>query len=348
MTRRIKVGSVDMGGGAPVSIQSMLKADIFDTGKIEIQLMQLKDAGCDIVRVAVPNMDAAGELSRIKNMAPMPVVADIHFDWKLAVRACEAGVDKIRINPGNIGSADGVKAVATACKERGIPIRIGVNSGSLEKQALQRCGGDRVQAMVDSALVQAEMLEEYGFSDICISLKSSGVAETIRANRMLSQKCDYPVHIGVTEAGTVRAGTLKSAIGIGALLCEGIGDTVRVSLTDEPWKEVEAAKDILDAVGVRRKGVNLISCPTCGRTRIDLFSLVKQVEDALGKLEVHGLTVAVMGCVVNGPGEASHADYGIAGGEDCGVIFAKGKIIEKLPQDKLAEGLIDLIRKENK
>lgn len=345
MTRQIKVGGVAVGGGAPISIQSMLKADIFDTEKIGKQLADLEKAGCDIIRTAVPNMEAAKELKKLKTMTKMPLVADIHFDWRLAVAACEAGVDKVRINPGNIGSKDGVKAVAEACGERKIPIRIGVNSGSLEKAALEECGGNRVEAMVRSALTQAAMLEDFGFGDICISMKSSSPKETVAANRLLAARSDYPIHIGVTEAGTVSRGLLKSAIGIGSLLLDGIGDTVRVSLTDEPWKEIGAAKDILNAAGVRRSKVEIISCPTCGRTRIDLFSLVKEVEEGLADFDKE-LTVAVMGCVVNGPGEASHADFGIAGGEDCGVIFAKGKVLQKLPQRELAKGLIDVIRKE--
>ena len=333
------VGGVPIGGGADVSIQSMLKADISDDITIRSQLAALEDAGCDIVRVAVPDMAAAAALGDLKKKTRMPVVADIHFDWRLAVRAAEAGADKIRINPGNIGSPDGVRAVAEACLARGVPIRIGVNAGSLEKGLLAQCGGDTAHAMVTSALRQAELLEQFGFRDICISLKASDAVETIRANRLLAAQSDYPIHIGVTEAGGVQAGTIKSAVGIGALLCDRIGDTVRVSLTAEPWREVVVAKEILRATGVRRGGVEIISCPTCGRTKIDLFALTREIEEGLRDVKAD-LKVAVMGCVVNGPGEAANADYGIAGGLDCGVIFAKGKIIEKLPQPQLAKRLI--------
>ncbi len=343
MTKSINVGCVTVGGGAPVSIQSMLKADLFDTETIKKQLADLEYAGCDIIRAAVPDMKAAEAFGELKKLTKMPVVADIHFDWHLAVAAAKAGADKIRINPGNIGSSEGVKAVAQICKERSVPIRIGVNSGSLEKGIMEQCDNDRAKAMVHSALKQAGMLEDFGFSDICISLKASNAPETIRANRLLSAACDYPIHIGVTESGSVEAGTVKSAVGVGALLCDGIGDTVRISLTAEPWREVEAAKQILSAAGVRRCGVEIVSCPTCGRTKIDLFTLASEVEQGLKDVN-KDITVAVMGCVVNGPGEASHADYGIAGGDGCGVIFAKGKVIKKLPYEALAKELITMIK----
>lgn len=346
MTKRIMAGSVPIGGGAPVSIQSMLKADIRNIGEIRSQLAALEEAGCDIVRAAVPDADAADALAELKKMTGMSVVADIHFDWRLAVRAARAGADKIRINPGNIGSREGVRAVAKCCLERGIPIRIGVNSGSLEKGVLEECGNDLAEAMVRSALRQAELLESCGFGDICVSLKASDAPETIRANRLLSARCDYPIHIGVTESGNVEYGTIKSAVGIGSLLCDGIGDTVRVSLTAEPWREVVAAKNILRAAGIRRGGVEIISCPTCGRTKIDLMALAREVEEGVRDIK-KDLKVAVMGCVVNGPGEASNADYGIAGGSDSGVIFAKGRIIEKLPQSQLAKKLISMIRDDN-
>ena len=346
MTRRIMVGGVPIGGGAPVTIQSMLKADIFNDKEICTQLAALEEAGCDIVRAAVPDMETASAIGMLKKKTRMPIVADIHFDWRLAVRAAQSGVDKIRVNPGNIGSQEGVKAVADICRERGIPIRIGVNAGSLEKGLLSQCGGDLAEAMVVSALRQAQLLESFDFGDICISLKASSAKETIKANRLLAVRCDYPIHIGVTESGSVEAGTVKSAVGIGSLLCDGIGDTVRVSLTAEPWREIVAAKEILRATGVRRGGVEIISCPTCGRTKIDLFSLAREVEEGLRNVQ-SDLTVAVMGCVVNGPGEASSADYGIAGGLDCGVIFAKGKIIEKLEQSQLAKRLISMVKEEN-
>ncbi len=339
-------GGVPIGAGAPISIQSMLKADIHNKNEIRSQLAALEETGCDIIRAAVPDMEAADALAELKKKTRMSVVADIHFDWRLAVRAAQAGADKIRINPGNIGSQEGVRAVANICRERGIPIRIGVNSGSLENGILEECGNDMAEAMVRSALKQASLLESYGFEDICISLKASDAPGTIRANRLLSSRCEYPLHIGITEAGSLEYGTIKSAVGIGSLLCDGIGDTVRGSLTAEPWREVVAARNILRAAGLWRGAVEIISCPTCGRTKIDLIALAREVEEGVRDIK-KDLKVAVMGCVVNGPGEASNADYGIAGGSDCGVIFAKGKIIEKLPQSQLAKRLISMIREDN-
>ena len=342
MTRQIRVGDVFIGGGAPVSIQSMLNTKTTDVEGSLAQLRALKTAGCQIARLAVPNMEAARGFAEIAKESPLPLVADIHFDYKLAVAAAEGGASKIRINPGNIGGEDRVKAVVEVCKDKNIPIRIGVNGGSLEKDLLEKYGHPTAEALVESAFGHLELLEKYGFYNTCLSMKSSTVPTMVAACRLFREKCDYPLHIGVTETGPVRQGLMKSAMGIGALLLDGIGDTIRVSLTDDPVEEVYAAKDILKAAGLRKEGVNIISCPTCGRTRIDLIGLVNQVDEALKNCE-KPITVAVMGCVVNGPGEAREADIGIAGGDGWGMIFEKGVQVDKLPYDELLPALLKRI-----
>ena len=339
MTRQITVGNVIIGGGAPVSIQSMLNTKTTDVEGSLAQLRRLKAAGCEIARLAVPNMEAARSFADICRESPLPLVADIHFDYKLAIAAAEGGASKIRINPGNIGSEDRVKAVVDVCKDRQIPIRIGVNGGSLDKRLLEKYGHPTAEALVESAFEHLELLEKYGFYDTCLSLKSSSVPTMVAAARLFRSRCDYPLHIGVTETGPVKQGLIKSAMGIGALLLDGIGDTIRVSLTDDPVEEVYAAKDILKAAGLRKEGVNIISCPTCGRTRIDLIGLVNRVDEALKDCE-KPITVAVMGCVVNGPGEAREADIGIAGGDGWGMLFEKGEQVEKLPYDALLPALL--------
>ena len=342
MTRQILVGSVPVGGGAPVTIQSMCNTPTADVEATLRQIRALAAAGCEIVRVAVPDLEAARAVGKIKEQCPIPLVVDIHFDYKLALECVAAGADKVRINPGNIGGEDHVKAVARACAQRGIPIRIGVNGGSLEKPILAKYGGVCPEAMVESAFGHIRLLEKFDFTDICVSLKSSSVPMTMRAYQLMHEQSDYPLHIGVTEAGTVRMGTLKSAVGIGGLLALGIGDTMRVSLSADPVEEVYAAKEILKAAGVRKEGAELVSCPTCGRTRIDLIALAGQVEERLKTVD-KPITVAVMGCVVNGPGEASAADCGIAGGVGEGLLFKRGQIIKKVPQDQLVDELFALI-----
>ena len=344
MTRQIQVGNVVIGGGNPVVIQSMLNTKTTDVAASLNQLNQLKAAGCQVARLAVPNMEAARGFAQIAKESPLPLVADIHFDYKLAIAAAEGGASKIRINPGNIGGEDRVKAVVDVCKDKHIPIRIGVNGGSLEKELLEKYGHPTAEALVESAFGHLELLEKYGFYDTCVSMKSSTVPTMVAACRLFREKCDYPLHIGVTETGPVRMGLMKSAMGIGALLLDGIGDTIRVSLTDDPVEEIYAAKDILKAAGLRKEGVNIISCPTCGRTAIDLIGLVNQVEKALKNCE-KPITVAVMGCVVNGPGEAREADIGIAGGEGWGMIFEKGQQVDKRPYDELLPALLERIEK---
>lgn len=339
MTRQIMVGNIPIGGGAPVSIQSMLNTRTTDVEGSLAQLRSLAAAGCQIARLAVPDMDAAKGFSEICKESPLPLVADIHFDYRLAIAAAEGGAAKIRINPGNIGGTDRVRAVAQACRDRKIPIRIGVNGGSLDKHLLEKYGHPTAEALVESAFSHLELLEKESFYDICVSMKSSTVPTMVEAARLFRSRCDYPLHIGVTETGPVRQGLIKSAMGIGALLMDGVGDTIRVSLTDDPVEEVYAAKDILKAAGLRKDGVNIISCPTCGRTRIDLIGLVNQVDQALKDCK-KPITVAVMGCVVNGPGEVREADIGIAGGDGCGLIFEKGQAVEKLPYDALLPALL--------
>ena len=342
MSRQIHVGPVAVGGGAPVSIQSMTNTPTHDVEATLAQIRALAAAGCDIVRVAVPDLAAARAIGALKAGSPVPLVADIHFDYRLALEAAEQGIDKIRINPGNIGSPERVRAVADACKERGIPIRIGVNGGSLEKELLAKYGGPTPQALVDSALGHARLLERFDFHDICISMKCSNVPATMRAYQLMAEGYDYPLHLGVTEAGTPELGILKSAAGIGGLLALGIGDTFRVTLTADPVEEIAAARQILKAVGLRREGPELIACPTCGRTRIDLIPMARQVEQLLKGVD-KPITVAVMGCVVNGPGEASHADVGIAGGAGEGVLFKHGQIVGRVAEDQLVPELMKLI-----
>ena len=342
MSRQIIVGGVPIGGGAPVVIQSMLNTKTTDVAGSLAQIRQLKAAGCQIARLAVPNQEAARSFADICKESELPLVADIHFDYKLALAAAEGGAAKIRINPGNIGGEQNVKAVVDCCRERKIPIRIGVNGGSLDKKLLEKYGHPTAEALVESAFEHLAMLEKFDFYDTCVSMKSSTVPTMVAAARLFREKCDYPIHIGVTETGPVRMGLMKSAMGIGALLLDGIGDTIRVSLTDDPVEEVYAAKDILKAAGLRKEGVNIISCPTCGRTQIDLIGLVQKVDEALKACQ-KPLTVAVMGCVVNGPGEAREADIGIAGGDGCGLIFEKGMQKEKLPYDELLPALLKRI-----
>jgi len=342
MTRQIRVGDVLIGGGAPVVIQSMLNTKTTDVEASLSQIRALKTAGCQIARLSVQNMEAARGFADIVKESELPLVADIHFDYKLAIAAAEAGASKIRINPGNNGGEDRVKAVVDICKDKQIPIRIGVNGGSLDKKLLEKYGHPTAEALVESAFQHLELLEEFGFYDTCLSMKSSTVSTMVAAARLFRSKCDYPLHIGVTETGPVKMGMIKSAMGIGALLLDGIGDTIRVSLTDDPVQEVYAAKDILKAAGLRKEGVNIISCPTCGRTRIDLIGLVNQVDEALKDCK-KPITVAVMGCVVNGPGEAREADIGIAGGDGWGMIFEKGEQVEKLPYEELLPALLKRI-----
>ena len=342
MTKQILVGGVPVGGNAPIPIQSMCNTRTDDVAATVAQIKRLEAAGCEIIRVAVPDMAAARAVGAIREQISIPLVVDIHFDYRLALEAVAAGADKVRINPGNIGAPERVKAVAQACRVRGVPIRIGVNGGSLEKPLLAKYGGVTPEALVESAFGHIELLHRYDFDDICVSLKSSDVRTTMAAYRLMSEKSDYPLHLGVTETGTLRMGTIKSAIGIGGLLSYGIGDTIRVSLSADPVEEVSAARDILKALGIRRDGPNLISCPTCGRTRIDLIRLAQEVEQRLEHVQ-KPLTVAVMGCVVNGPGEAASADVGIAGGDGVGLLFRKGEIVKKVPQDQLVDELFSLI-----
>ena len=344
MTRQILVGNVPIGGGAPVSIQSMLNTRTTDVEGSLAQIKKLAAAGCQIVRLAVPNREAARGFAEIAKESPLPLVADIHFDYQLAILAAEGGASKIRINPGNIGGEDRVRAVVEVCKDKHIPIRIGVNGGSLDKTLLEKYGHPTPEALVESAFQHLELLEKQGFYDTCVSMKSSTVPNMVAAARLFRSKCDYPLHIGVTETGPVRQGLIKSAMGIGALLLDGIGDTLRVSLTDDPVEEVYAAKDILKAAGLRKEGVDIISCPTCGRTRIDLIGLVNRVDEALKDCQ-KPITVAVMGCIVNGPGEAREADIGIAGGDGWGTIFEKGVQVAKLPYDELLPALLERIEK---
>ena len=344
ISKQVMAGNVKIGGGAPVTVQSMLNVPSTDIEGSVRQAVALEKAGCQILRAAIPDMDAVRLIPAIKEKISIPLVADIHFDYKLALEAAAAGVDKIRINPGNIGGDDRVKAVATVCREKKIPIRIGVNSGSVEKSILAKYGAPTAEALCESALYHASLLEKFDFTDIVISLKSSSVDTNIKAYERIAERCDYPLHLGVTETGTLRMGIVKSAIGIGGLLCEGIGDTMRVSLTADPVEEVYAAKRILQACGIRRSGVNLVSCPTCGRTAYDMIPIAEELERRLADCKKN-ITVAVMGCVVNGPGEASAADIGVAGGKGEGMIFRKGKILYKVPQEKLVDALMEEIQK---
>ena len=343
MSRQIRAGAVAIGGGAPVTVQSMLNVPSTDVEGSVRQAKALEAAGCELIRAAVPDPAAVRLIAALKEAISVPIVADIHFDYRLALESAAAGVDKIRINPGNIGDDSRVKAVADACRTRGIPIRVGVNSGSVEKEILAKYGGPTPEALVESALYHASLLERFDFHDIVLSLKSSTVDSTIRAYELCAARCDYPLHLGVTEAGTARMGLIKSAIGIGSLLQRGIGDTIRVSLTADPVEEVRAGQDILRALGLR-PGPQLVSCPTCGRTRIDLIPIANEVERRLASCR-KTIKVAVMGCVVNGPGEAREADVGIAGGKGEGLIFRKGQILRKVPEDRLVDELMLEIEK---
>ena len=347
LTRKIMVGGVPVGGGAPVSIQSMLNTRTTDVDGCLAQIRALAAAGCEIARLAVPDMEAAEAFGAICAASPLPLVADIHFDYRLAIRAAENGAAKIRINPGNIGEEERVRAVVEACGARNIPIRIGVNGGSLEPRLLEKYGHPTPEALVESAFGHIALLEKYNFHDICVSMKSSSVPLMIEAYRLFSERSDYPLHIGVTETGTARMGTIKSAMGIGALLCQGIGDTMRVSLTADPVQEVLTAKDILKAAGLRKTGVNIIACPTCGRTRIDLIPLLGAFEAALDREGLRDLPVKVafMGCAVNGPGEARDADIGIAGGIGEALLFRHGEIVARYPEGEIVRALIEELKK---
>ena len=344
MRRQMNIGGVTIGGGAAVAIQSMCSTRTEDVAATVAQILRLEQAGCEIVRVAVPTPEAARAIGQIKKAIHIPLVADIHFDYRLALQCAAEGVDKIRINPGNIGSQERVQAVAEACRRHHIPIRIGVNGGSLEKPLLEQYGGVTAQALVDSAMGHVRLLNDCGFDDICLSVKCSHVPTNMQAYTLLSRQTDYPLHLGVTEAGTPEMGVLKSAIGIGGLLCQGIGDTIRVSLTADPVEEVVAAKRILQAIDMRRSGPNLISCPTCGRTKYDMIPIAREVERRLRDC-TKPITVAVMGCAVNGPGEARNADVGIAGGDGEGLLFRKGEILYKVPQEHLVDALMAEIEK---
>lgn len=343
-TVKVKVGDTYIGGGADITVQSMLSVPAHDIEGNVQQALRLQNAGCDIVRVTVPDKEALKTVEALKKAIKIPLVADIHFDYRLALESVAAGVDKIRINPGNIGSDDRVKAVANACKNAGVPIRIGVNSGSLEKEILAKYGAVTPEAMVESGLYHISLLEKFDFGDIVLSLKSSDTLNMYKAYELAAEKCKYPLHLGVTEAGTENMGVIKSAAGIGGLLLRGIGNTIRISLTDDPVKEVEAGIKLLKAIGIRKDGIKFVSCPTCGRTEIDLIGIAKKAEERLSGVNKN-ITVAIMGCIVNGPGEASAADIGIAGGKGCGVLFKKGEIVCKLPEDQLLDRLVEEVEK---
>ena len=343
-TRAVQVGHVTIGGNAPIVIQSMCNTDTRDVEATAAQILRLEEAGCELVRVAVPDMAAADAIGEIKKQIHIPLVADIHFDYRLALRVMELGIDKVRINPGNIGDEDRIRQVVEMAKEKHIPIRIGVNSGSLEKELVGKYGGVTPQGLVESALKHVKILEKYDFHDIVVSIKASDVPFSLEAYRILSESIPYPIHVGITEAGTVYIGTIKSAVGIGAILAMGIGDTIRVSLTGDPVEEVRAAKEILKCLGLRKFGIELISCPTCGRTQIDLISIANEVEKRCASIK-KDIKVAVMGCVVNGPGEAKEADIGIAGGNGVGILFKKGELIRKVDESQLVDALMEEIDK---
>ena len=344
MTKKVKVGNIFIGGDAPVSVQSMLNKPAHDFEASVQQAVELEKAGCQVIRGAIPDMDAVGLIPALKEAVKAPIVADIHFDYRLAIEAVAAGVDKVRINPGNIGSDDRVKAVVDACRSRNIPIRIGVNSGSVEKEILAKYGAPTPEAMAESAMYHASLLEKFDFDDIVISIKSSNVENMIKAYETVAERCSYPLHLGVTEAGTARMGLIKSSAGIGSLLMHGIGDTIRVSLTDDPVNEVYAGHDILKALGLKSDSVQIVSCPTCGRTKIDLIGVANEVENALRDC-TKKIKVAVMGCVVNGPGEAREADIGIAGGDGCAMLFKKGEILRKIDEKDIVKELLAEIEK---
>lgn len=343
-TKKVKVGNIYIGGDAPVSVQSMLNKPAHDFEASVAQAVELEKAGCQVIRGAIPDMDAVGLIPALKEAVKAPIVADIHFDYRLAIEAVAAGVDKVRINPGNIGSDDRVKAVVDACKAKNVPIRIGVNSGSVEKEILAKYGAPTPEAMAESAMYHASLLEKFDFDDIVISIKSSNVENMIKAYETVAERCSYPLHLGVTEAGTARMGLIKSIAGIGSLLMHGIGDTIRVSLTDDPVNEVYAGHDILKALGLKSDSVQIVSCPTCGRTKIDLISVANEVENALRNCTKQ-IKVAVMGCVVNGPGEAREADIGIAGGDGCAMLFKKGEILRKIDEKDIVKELLAEIEK---
>ena len=343
-TKKVKVGNIYIGGDAPVSVQSMLNKPAHDFTASVAQAVELEKAGCQVIRGAIPDMDAVGLIPKLKEAVRAPIVADIHFDYRLAIEAVAAGVDKVRINPGNIGSDDRVKAVVDACKQKNVPIRIGVNSGSVEKDILAKYGAPTPEAMAESAMYHASLLEKFDFDDIVISIKSSNVENMIKAYETVAERCDYPLHLGVTEAGTARMGLIKSSAGVGSLLMHGIGDTIRVSLTDDPVNEVYAGHDILKALGLKSDSVQIVSCPTCGRTKIDLIGVANEVENALRDC-TKKIKVAVMGCVVNGPGEAREADIGIAGGDGCAMLFKKGEILRKIDEKDIVKELLAEIDK---
>ena len=343
-TKKVKVGNLYIGGDAPVSVQSMLNKPAHDFSASVDQAVELEKAGCQVIRGAIPDMDAVGLIPALKEAVKVPIVADIHFDYRLAIESVAAGVDKVRINPGNIGSDDRVKAVVDACKAKNVPIRIGVNSGSVEKEILAKYGAPTPEAMAESAMYHASLLEKFDFDDIIISIKSSNVENMIKAYETVAERCDYPLHLGVTEAGTARMGLIKSSAGIGSLLMHGIGDTIRVSLTDDPVNEVYAGHDILKALGLKSDSVQIVSCPTCGRTKIDLIGVANEVENALRNC-TKKIKVAVMGCVVNGPGEAREADIGIAGGDGCAMLFRKGVILRKIDEKDIVKELLAEIEK---
>ncbi|MBP3939799.1 MAG: flavodoxin-dependent (E)-4-hydroxy-3-methylbut-2-enyl-diphosphate synthase [Clostridia bacterium] len=343
-TKKVKVGNIYIGGDAPVSVQSMLNKPAHDFEASVAQAVELEKAGCQVIRGAIPDMDAVGLIPALKEAVKAPIVADIHFDYRLAIEAVAAGVDKVRINPGNIGSDDRVKAVVDACKAKNVPIRIGVNSGSVEKEILAKYGAPTPEAMAESAMCHASLLEKFDFDDIVISIKSSNVENMIKAYETVAERCSYPLHLGVTEAGTACMGLIKSSAGIGSLLMHGIGDTIRVSLTDDPVNEVYAGHDILKALGLKSDSVQIVSCPTCGRTKIDLISVANEVENALRNCTKQ-IKVAVMGCVVNGPGEAREADIGIAGGDGCAMLFKKGEILRKIDEKDIVKELLAEIEK---
>lgn len=338
-TRTVYVGGVPIGGGNPIRIQSMCNTRTEDVKATVEQILRLERAGCEIIRAAVPTMEAARALKEIKEQIHIPLVADIHFDYRLAIAAMENGADKIRINPGNIGSRERVRAVVDAAREKRIPIRVGVNGGSLEKEILAKYGGVTPEGLVESALAQVHLIEDMGWDQLVISIKSSDVMMCVRAHELIAERTDYPLHVGITEAGTVNAGNIKSSVGLGIILYQGIGDTIRVSLTGDPAEEIKTAKQILRALGLRRSGIEAVSCPTCGRTRIDLISLAGQVETMVSEFDDLDIKVAVMGCVVNGPGEAREADIGIAGGIGEGLLIKKGEILRKVPEAELLEAL---------
>jgi (E)-4-hydroxy-3-methylbut-2-enyl-diphosphate synthase len=343
-TKKICIGGTYIGGNSPITVQSMTNTDTRDASATVNQIRKLEEQGCDIVRVAVPDLEAAEAIRKIKKSIRIPLVADIHFDYRLAIASMKSGADKIRLNPGNIGDRDRVRMVVEVAKERQIPIRIGVNSGSLEKEVMAKFGGVTPEAMVESALGHARILEELNFYDIVFSLKASNVPMTIAAYRLMSERTDYPLHIGVTEAGTVYKGTVKSSVGLGCLLAEGIGDTIRVSLTGDPVEEIKAGNEILKALGIKKCGVEFISCPTCGRCQVDLISIASRIEEKLSRVDKN-IKVAVMGCAVNGPGEAKEADIGIAGGKGEVLLFKKGEIMRKIPQDRAVDELLEEIHK---